>query len=112
MNDYNFGDIILVPFPFTNQTASKQRPSVVISSRDYNQERPDLIVMAITSQIKTQMTLGEMAIVEWENAGLLKPSVIKPVIATIEQTLVRKRLGQLGETGQVSLHSALGTIID
>jgi len=27
-----FGDVVLVPFPFTNQAASKQRPAVIVSS--------------------------------------------------------------------------------
>jgi hypothetical protein len=29
---YSFGDVVLVPFPFTNQTASKKRPAVVVSA--------------------------------------------------------------------------------
>jgi mRNA interferase MazF len=29
---YSFGDIVLVPFPFTDQTASKKRPAVVVSA--------------------------------------------------------------------------------
>ncbi|MFZ1643162.1 MAG: hypothetical protein WAV07_17370 [Candidatus Contendobacter sp.] len=33
---YAFGDVILVPFPFTDQSATKQRPTVVISSSRYN----------------------------------------------------------------------------
>jgi mRNA interferase MazF len=32
MTGYNFGDVLLVPFPFTDQTDTKQRPAVVISS--------------------------------------------------------------------------------
>ena len=46
---YEFGDVVLVRFPFTNQTAFKQRPAVVISSRAYNAVRPDVVIMAITS---------------------------------------------------------------
>jgi mRNA interferase MazF len=26
---YGFGDVVLVPFPFTDQTATKKRPAVV-----------------------------------------------------------------------------------
>ena len=29
MTVYNFGDVILVPFPFTDQSQAKQRPAVV-----------------------------------------------------------------------------------
>jgi len=60
MTSYSFGDIILVPFPFTNQTIAKKRPAVVISSDVYNQEHPDLIVMAITSQRYIATMLGEV----------------------------------------------------
>ena len=49
MTSSEFGDIILVPFPFTDQSRAKKRPAVVISSSAYNTERPDLIIMAVTS---------------------------------------------------------------
>ncbi|WP_348918254.1 type II toxin-antitoxin system PemK/MazF family toxin [Adonisia turfae] len=47
---HNFGDVILVPFPFTNQAAIKRRPAVIVSSDPYNQHHIDVILMAITSQ--------------------------------------------------------------
>jgi mRNA interferase MazF len=34
-------------------------------------------------------------IVDWKNAGLLKASLVKPVITTIEKSLVVKKLGAL-----------------
>jgi hypothetical protein len=45
-----FGDVVLVPFPFTNQLVSKKRPAVVVSGVTYNRARRDVVVMAITSQ--------------------------------------------------------------
>ena len=51
MISYSFGDIVLVPFPFTDQTSSKKRPAVIISSSSYHQRKQDLIIMAITSQL-------------------------------------------------------------
>ena len=51
--------------------------------------------MAVTSQIKPSGAYGEVGLTEWKDAGLLKPSVIKPIFATIEKGLVLKTLGRI-----------------
>ena len=106
-----FGAIVLVPFPFTSQAASKRRPAVIVSSRTYNRERPDLIVMAVTSQLRPTPAIGEVWLTHWQAAGLLKPSAVKPVIATLEQGLVIRRLGDLARADQAALRAAIGQII-
>jgi len=111
MTNSEFGDIILVPFPFTDQSTSKKRPAVVISSSPYNTERPDLIIMAVTSQLKPSRTIGEVIIQDWRAAGLLKPSAIKPVITTIEKRLVIKAMGRLRADDSTALKESLKTIL-
>jgi len=111
MTDFEFGDIVLVPFPFTDQSAAKKRPAVVISSAAYQRERPDLIIMAITSQVRPAQTLGEVVVKDWQGAGLLKPSAIKPVIATIEKSLVINTLGRLKGDDQAALRNAISEIV-
>jgi mRNA interferase MazF len=106
-----FGHVVLVPFPFTSQAASKQRPAVVVSSRAYGLERPDLMLMAITSQLRPTPTLGEVWLRHWQGAGLIKPSAVKPVIATLEQGLVIRALGALDAEDQDALRQAIGQII-
>src|SRR5271165_2574867 len=66
---FDFGDILLVPFPFTNATASKKRPAVVVSNRNYNSSKPDIVVMAITASSSPP--------VDWVKFGSLngKPQV-------------------------------------
>ncbi|MBM3358092.1 MAG: type II toxin-antitoxin system PemK/MazF family toxin [Betaproteobacteria bacterium] len=81
---YSFGDIVLVPFPFTDQTGAKKRPAVVVSSAAYHAARRDVLIMAVTSQSRPAGAIGELTVKDWKGAGLLKPSVIKPVITTIE----------------------------
>ena len=49
MIGFEFGEIVLVRFPFTDQRGSKQRPAVVASSSTYNRTKPDVILMAVTS---------------------------------------------------------------
>lgn len=111
MTNSEVGDILLVPFPFTDQSTSKKRPAVVISSKRYNTERPDLIIMAVTSQLKASPMIGEVMIKDWKAAGLLKPSVIKPVITTIEKRLVIKTMGRLNADDRSALQESLTTIL-
>jgi mRNA interferase MazF len=108
---YVFGEVIIVPFPFTNQTGVKPRPAVVISGDEYNIFRPDLVLMPITSQLKAVASFAEVWIDEWKAANLLKPSAIKPQIATIEQTLVIKRLGHLQPMDVSQLRAAVKAIL-
>jgi mRNA interferase MazF len=97
-----FGDVVLVPFPFTDQTASKKRPAVIVSGLAYNQVKPDVVVMAVTSQFRPSPSPGEVWIVQWQAAGLLKPSAIKPVFATLEQRLIIRQLGKLAAADQMA----------
>ena len=108
---FEFGDIVLVPFPFTDQSKSKQRPATIVSNLPYNQAKPDVILMAITSQFRPSRLLGEVWIEQWQAAGLLKPSCIKPVLATIEQGLISRQLGKLSAVDQTALKKAIAEII-
>lgn len=111
MTIYEFGDVVLVPFPFTNQTTQKKRPAVVVSSNSYNQLRPDVILIAVTSQISLQTQIGETIIRNWSSAGLIKPSTIKPVLTTLEKTLIIKKLGKLELDDRAILNEVLNTIM-
>jgi mRNA interferase MazF len=111
MTNFDFGDIVLVSFPFTNQQGFKQRPAVVISSKVYNRTKSDLILMAITSQTRLQNEFAAISIQHWQQGGLLKESVIKPVIFTVEKSLIKKVLGFLSETDKQRLKQTLALIV-
>ena len=68
---YRFGDLVLVPFPFTDQTGIKKRPAIVVSSDAYQRQRPDMVLMAVTSQLlRPAGAVGEVLITERRKAGL------------------------------------------
>jgi mRNA interferase MazF len=104
---FEFGDVVLVPFPFTSQTASKKRPAVVVSNRAYNAAKPDIVVMAITSQLRVSAGQRDIEVGQWQTAGLLKPSAVKPVFATLEQVLILRKLGTLAAGDQAALRKAI-----
>jgi mRNA interferase MazF len=107
----SFGDVVLVPFPFTDQRGIKKRPAAVVSSARYHAHRRDLVIMAITSQRRPQPAFGEFTVAEWKKAGLIAPSAVKPVLTTIEKRLVLRRLGQLQQADVRSLRASMEQIL-
>jgi mRNA interferase MazF len=55
---YRFGDLVLVPFPFTDQTGIKKRPAIVVSSDAYHRQRHDVVLMAVTGQRSPASSYG------------------------------------------------------
>ena len=83
----------------------------MVSSDAYNRARPDVIVMAVTSQFSSYSRLGEVVVADWKMAGLLKASIIKPILTTIEKVLVIRTLGRLERDDLSGLRDALIRII-
>ena len=111
MTGYSFGDVVLVPFHFTDQSGSKKRPAVIVSSSRYQRERPDLILMPITSQNPGSTRFGDAPVSNMQAAGLLLPGVIKPILLTVEAKLVIKTLGQLSDDDQRALRQTIAQLI-
>ena len=92
------GHVVLVPFPFTDLTTTKQRPGLIISSDAFNATHDDVVLLAITSQIPATVSADEFLIPPSELAacGLPKPSLVRLMkVFTLHQRLVIKRRGAL-----------------
>lgn len=89
------GDVILIPFPFTDLTAAKTRPAVVVSSAAYQRSRPDLLLAYVSSQISKATAPIDYVLADWQAAGLLKPSFVRPKVAAIEPKLIVHQVGRL-----------------
>jgi len=92
---YNRGDIVPVNFPFTDLSATKQRPALILWP---NHRVTDVLVAAITSQIPAQLSSDEFAIPAAELAvcGLPKASIIRLTkLVSLNEQLVIKKIGQL-----------------
>ncbi len=110
MTTYKQGDVLLVPYPFTDQSGTKQRPAVVLSGATYNQTHPDVIVAPITSQITSSK--DDIVLTNWQTAGLLKTSAVKPLLSSLETGLVRRQLGVLTSADREQVRSLFARIFD
>ena len=68
--------------------------------------------MAVTSQIlRPAGAIGEVLISDWQGAGLPRASLSKPVLATMEQRLILRKLGALQSDDVQALRTALQQIL-
>ncbi len=94
MTKYKRGDIVLVDFGFSEETGSKKRPTLIISSDNYHSDRQEVIVVAITGNIKRAL-FGDTKIDKWKEAGLICPSLVTGIMRTIKGTMIIRKLGTL-----------------
>ena len=95
MDKLNFGDIVLLKFPFTDGKTYKRRPALIIN--DFNDG--DVIVCRVTSQIYN--TQNDIFIDNWENCGLKLPSVIRVhKLATLDKDIVENVMGKIDNSAK------------
>ena len=91
------GDVVLIPFPYTDLSATKTRPAVVVSSDLYHSVRSELLLAYLSSRLANADAELDYVLQDWEEAGLLKPTFMRPKIAAIEPSLIVYRVGTLSE---------------
>lgn len=94
MTAYDRGDVVLVSFVFSDESGKKLRPAVVISSAAYGRSRHEIIIAAITSNIRRRF-FGDHLIADWKGAGLLFPSLATGIFRTVKRTMVDRKLGAM-----------------
>ncbi len=89
------GDVVLIPFPFSDLSAAKTRPAVVVSGDLYHAIRSELLLAFVSSQTAQANPTLDYVLDDWETAGLLKPSFVRPKIAAVAPALVVYHVGTL-----------------
>ena len=105
------GDVVLVPFPFSDLSATKVRPAVVVSSNSYHASEPDLILAAITSKIAAVTGPFDYVLDDWEVSGLRLPSAFKPVLFTLDPARVVHHIGKVSRKDIAEINQKLQSIL-
>ena len=98
-------DVVVVPFPFTDRSAAKRRPALIVSSARFNQAHGQAILAMITS------TVGEwpsdVALRDWREAELKVPCKVRFKLFTLDHALIVRRLGRVSEGDGAAVRDAL-----
>jgi mRNA interferase MazF len=88
------GDVVRVPFPYTDRDTRQRRPALVVSAGSLGEEGALLWVVMITSA-ENRRWEDDIEIPDHDGAGLPAPSVIRSVkIATVETRHI-ERIGRV-----------------
>lgn len=102
-------EVVVVPFPFTDSPEKqKPRPVAVLSNQKYSDETGNFLGFMISSA--GSHTTFDAEIQDLEAVGLVFESWIKPKIATLPLTFVKKKLGRLSQSDQSAMDQLLASI--
>ena len=86
------GDIVVVPFPFSDLTHAKRRPALVLADL----EGDDLILCQITSQRVRDKYAIDLDDEDFETGALRQKSNVRPNrLFTADQRIILRRVGHL-----------------
>jgi mRNA interferase MazF len=102
------GDIVTIPFPFTDLSGNKKRPAFVVTDLDGD----DIIVCQITSKSKSDPFSLPLNVHDFVSGGLPVDSFIRPnKIFTADKNIILSVAGHLSEDKIREVLNAVITII-
>lgn len=95
INIYKTYDIVVVPFPFTDSTRTKNRPAVVLSSHDFFNTVIEHSILAMITSVHHNPWPMDVHIKNLKSCGLEKASLIRLKLFTLDHRLIREKIGKL-----------------
>lgn len=111
MTPCNRGDVVLVPFPFTDLSSVKRRPALVLSTSAYNRATGDVIIAQITSKVNSPPRPGDYRLSRWKEAGLPLPSLVRAKVTTLHAALLVRTLGQMPQGEMARIDERLAGVL-
>jgi mRNA interferase MazF len=102
--NYSKGEIVLLPYPFTDLITKKVRPAIVVGPDKGKFE--DIFVIPLTSKMHN-LSDGEFCLQDWQDAGLNVPTAIKRGCILVDSSLVIQKVGTLSKKDQELVYKAL-----
>ena len=103
-------DVVVVPFPFTDSSATKRRPALVLSAEAFHDRAGHLVLAMITSRENRGWPL-DVEIRDLRSAGLSHPSVVRMKVFTLDERLVLRNAGKLAGVDAAAVKRSLSLLL-
>ena len=104
---YKLFDVVVVPFPFTDQNTEKRRPALVLSDQDNFNDLTQNCVLAMITSAKNPDWPLDACIGSLKKAGLPAPSKVRMKLFTLDSRLIIKKTGGLASKDQKTVKESL-----
>ena len=104
---YKRFDVVVVPFPFTDQQSEKKRPALVLSDFDAFNDPTENCVLAMITSAKNPDWPLDSPIGSLQKAGLPAPSKVRMKIFTLDSRLIIRKTGGLSARDQKGVRESL-----
>ncbi len=105
-------DLLLVPFPFSDQSGRKVRPVIVISNNLFNKNSEDIIVVGVTSNISKDKCAIKLDNKDLDEGKLFTICCIKAEnILKLDKELIIKKIGKINSDIYKIIISKINEII-
>ena len=94
MPTYSPGDVVVVPFPFSERDAAKRRPALVCSSLEFNDSAHHVVLAMITTAAHKKWP-GDVALRDLAGTGLSVASIVRWKLFTLDASLILRRAGAI-----------------
>ena len=104
-------ELVLLPYPFSDQGGSKVRPAVIVSNDNFNRRCEDCVLVPLTTVIKNEPYSLVLNQDNLESGKLLKQSRIRiDKIFTIKKSLIIMKIGKINNEMLVKIKSDLDRV--
>lgn len=107
---YEQWEVVVVPFPFVNSLKSKPRPVLILSNGSFNLQTGHYIAAMITSSSLNPWA-GDTEIKDFAGIGLNKPSFVRLKLFTMDERLVKRKIGKLSKPDIENVKQSLASYI-
>jgi mRNA interferase MazF len=103
--------VVVVPFPFTDRSARRRRPALVVSRPEALGNRIGHSVLAMITSAGHGRWPLDVPVSDLASAGLPAPSVVRMKLFTLDDRLVERCIGTLGRDDAAGVEAALARLL-